>query len=139
MRHYRRPPWGARVIGSRMARLFKPSVVSRLEVPGRRTGRWHGTAVAVLPHAGEEYLLAAYGDTEWSRNLRASGHGRLRRRGRVEEFTAEEVPVERLPELVAEYQRLFGRLPTVASTFAALPDPAHHPAFRITVTEARRP
>lgn len=122
-----------------MARLFKPSVVSRLEVPGRRTGHWHGTAVAVLPYEGDEYLLAAYGDTEWSRNLRASGHGRLRRRGQVQEFTAEEVAAQRLPELVAEYQRRFGKLPTVASTFAALPDPAHHPAFRITVTGGRRP
>lgn len=137
MRYYRRPPWGARVIGSRMARLFKPSVVSRLEVPGRRTGRWHGTAVAVLPYDGEEYLLAAYGDTEWSRNLRASGRGRLRRRGQVQEFTAEEVAAERLPELVAAYQQRFGKLPTVASTFAALPDPAHHPAFRITVSGER--
>jgi hypothetical protein len=88
---------------------------------------------------GQEYLLAAYGDTEWSRNLRASGHGRLRRRGGVHEFTAEEVGVEQLPELVAEYQRRFGKLPTVASTFAALPDAAHHPAFLITVATAHQP
>jgi hypothetical protein len=137
MRHYRKPPWAARVIGGRMARLLKPSIVSRLEVPGRVSGRWHSTVVAVLAVDGEEYLLAAYGDTEWSRNLRSSGHGRLRRHGRVDEFTAQEVPAERLPDLVAEYRRRFDKMPTVGATFDRLPDPAHHPAFKITVAAAR--
>lgn len=132
--HYLRPPWAARVIGGRMARLFKPQVVSVLSVPGRKTGAWHSTPLAVLGHDGQEYLLAAYGDTEWSRNLRASGAGRLTRHGAVEEFTAQEVPAEELPALVEEYLRQFGGLPNVTRTFDALPDPADHPAFRITVT-----
>jgi deazaflavin-dependent oxidoreductase (nitroreductase family) len=134
--NYVRPPWAARVIGGRMARLFKPDVVSVLSVPGRTTGTWHSTPVAVLVHDGEEYLLSAYGHTEWSRNLRASGAGRLTRRGRVEQFTAEEVPAERLPSLVEDYLRQYGKLPSVARTFQALPDPADHPAFRITVRPA---
>ena len=132
--HYLRPPWAARVIGGRMARLFKPRVVSVLSVPGRTTGAWRSTPVAVLGHGGQEYLMAAYGQTEWSRNLRASGRGRLTRRGAVEEFTAEEVPAEQLPELIEEYLRRFGGMPNVTRTFQALPDPADHPAFRITVT-----
>ena len=132
--HYLRPPWAARVIGGRMARLFKPKVVSVLSVPGRSSGVWRSTPVAVLDHDGQEYLMAAYGDTEWSRNLRASGAGRLTRRGAVEEFTAEEVPVDELPPLIEAYLRHFGGLPNVSRTFEALPDPADHPAFRITVT-----
>lgn len=132
-RRYLRPPWAARVIGGRMARLFKPEVVSLLSVPGRTTGTWHSTPVAILEYGGREYLLSAYGDTEWSRNLRAAGRGRLARRGRVEHFTAVEVPGTELPALVEVYQRQFGRLPNVARTFRALPDPADHPAFRITV------
>lgn len=135
--HYLRPPWAARVIGGRMARLFKPQVVSVLAVPGRTTGAWRSTPVAVLAHDGQEYLMAAYGDTEWSRNLRAAGNGRLTRKGAVEEFTAEEVPVEELPGLVEEYLRQFGGMPNVTRTFQALPDPADHPAFRITVTDRR--
>jgi deazaflavin-dependent oxidoreductase (nitroreductase family) len=137
-RQYLRPPWAARVIGGRMARLFKPQVVSLVSVPGRTTGTWHSTPVAVLQHGGQEYLLSAYGDTEWSRNLRASGTGRLTRRGRVEHFTADEVPPAQLPALVEDYLRQFGTLPSVARTFRALPDPADHPAFRITVTDHDR-
>lgn len=136
-RHYVRPPWAARVIGGRMARLFRPRIVTLLSVPGRVTGTWRSTPVAVLRHDGQEYLLAAYGDTEWSRNLRAAGAGRLTRRGHVEDFTAVEVRPDELPPLMADYLRQFGTLPTVGRTFRALPDPADHPAFRITVTRRR--
>jgi deazaflavin-dependent oxidoreductase (nitroreductase family) len=129
---YIRPPWIARVMGSRMARLFKPDVVSLLSVRGRRSGHWHDAAVAVLAYNEQRYLLAAYGDTEWSRNLREAGAGRLTRRGGTEEFTAEVVPPEEVPPLIEEYLRQFGKLPNVAKTFAALPNSSDHPAFRIT-------
>jgi deazaflavin-dependent oxidoreductase (nitroreductase family) len=131
---YLRPPWIARKIGGRMARLFRPSVVSLLSVPGRASGQWHSTPVAVLEHGGEEYLVSAYGDTEWSRNLRAAGAGRLTRRGDAEVFTVAEVPVDQRPPLIAAYLREFGSLPTVERTFRALPDPADHATFRITST-----
>jgi hypothetical protein len=138
-RAYLRPPWAARVIGGRMARLFRPSVVSLLSVPGRVTGRWHSVPVAVLERDGEQYLIAAYGDTEWSRNLRASGTARLTRRRRAEQITAVEIPIEQRPPLIEDYLRQFGKLPTVARTFRALPEAADHPTFRIsTAGEDRR-
>jgi deazaflavin-dependent oxidoreductase (nitroreductase family) len=129
---YLRQPWAARAIGGRMARLFRPSIVRVLSVPGRTTGRWRSVPVVVLEHDGDRYLIAAYGDTEWSRNLRAAGIGRLSGRGRVEEFTTTEVPAEQRPPLIGAYLQQFGTLPTVASTFRALPDPADHPTFRIS-------
>src|SRR5450631_2375357 len=61
-RVYLRPPWSARVVGNRMAALFRPSVVWQLSVRGRRTGRWHTVPVAVLDHDHERYLLAPRGD-----------------------------------------------------------------------------
>ncbi len=129
---YIRPPWAARVIGGRMARLFKPSVVSLLSVPGRTTGQWRSNSVAVLEHDGGRFLVAAYGNTEWSRNLRAAGHGRLTRRGRTEEFTAVEVAREELPALIDAYIGKYGTLPTVGRTFRSIPEPGDHPTFRIT-------
>jgi deazaflavin-dependent oxidoreductase (nitroreductase family) len=108
------------------------SIVCLLSGRGRRTGRWRSTPVVVLDHLGGRYLLAAYGDTDWSRNLRAAGGGRLVTRSRVEEFTAIEVAVEQQPPLIAAYLREFGGLPHVGRTFRALPDPAHHRVFLIT-------
>ena len=47
-------------------------------------------------------IVAPRGETQWVRNLRASGEGRLRKGRRVEEFTATEVPdEEKLPLLRA--------------------------------------
>jgi deazaflavin-dependent oxidoreductase (nitroreductase family) len=136
---YLRPPWAARVIGGRMARLFRPSVVSLLSVRGRASGQWRSAPVAILERDGREYLVGAYGHTEWSRNLRAAGSGRLTRRGRVEEFGVVEVPVEQRPPLIEAYLAQYGKLPTVARTFRALPDPADHPTFQITNRRALAP
>ncbi|HEY5986230.1 MAG TPA: nitroreductase, partial [Streptosporangiaceae bacterium] len=63
-RVYLRPPWFARVAGNRMAALFRPGVVSRLSVRGRRSGRWHTVPVAVLDHDHGRYLLAPRGETD---------------------------------------------------------------------------
>src|ERR1039457_410189 len=90
-RVYLRQPWSARVVGNRMAAIFRPSVVWQLSVRGRRTGRWHTVPVAVLDHDRERYLLAPRGETDWALNLRASGTGRLAKQGRVEEITVAEV------------------------------------------------
>jgi deazaflavin-dependent oxidoreductase (nitroreductase family) len=131
-RVYLRPPWFARVAGNRMAALFRPAVVSRLSVRGRRSGRWHTVPVAVLDHHQGRYLLAPRGETDWVLNLRASAEGRLRTSGGVEEITVAEVPVAERAGLIEAYLARYGKMPTVAKTFRALPDPADHPAFRIT-------
>jgi deazaflavin-dependent oxidoreductase (nitroreductase family) len=136
---YVKPPWAARVVGARLARLFKPKIVQVLSVPGRRSGEWRTVSVAVLTHDGQEYLLSAYGQTDWSRNLRASGRARLSRRGSTEEIAVEEVPADDLPPLIDDYLRQFGKLPNVAKTFAALPHPSDHSAFRITSARAIQP
>jgi deazaflavin-dependent oxidoreductase (nitroreductase family) len=115
-----------------MARLFRPSIVTRLSVPGRATGEWRSVSVAVLNHGGRRYLMSAYGDSEWSRNLRAAGHGRLTSRGRTERFTAIEVPIEQRRPLIDEYLDQFGTMPTVGKSFARLPDPVDHPTFLIS-------
>ncbi|MBK3572880.1 nitroreductase family deazaflavin-dependent oxidoreductase [Streptomyces sp. MBT65] len=128
---YLPPPWGARVIGNRMAKLFARSVLSTLSVRGRTSGRWRSVPVAVLDHEGERYLIAPRGNTEWSRNLRAAKSGRLQRGRRTEEFEAVEVPADERPPLIRVYLEQFGRFPTVAETFRQLPDPGDHPTFRV--------
>ncbi|SNQ51712.1 conserved hypothetical protein [Frankia canadensis] len=130
-RSYLRPSWPARVIGGRMARLFQPAVVHTLTVPGRVTGRPRSIAVAVLEHAGEQYLVSAYGDSEWSRNMRAAGHARLRDRSGTRLIETAEVPPEERSPLLTEYLRKYGRFPTVQRSFDTLPDSADHPTFRI--------
>src|ERR1039457_5786868 len=126
-RVYLRPPWSARVVGNRMAAIFRPSVVWQLSVRGRRTGRWHTVPVTVLDHDRERYLLAPRGETDWALNLRASGTGRLAKQGRVEEITVAEVPAAGRPGPTEAARARFPSRPTVARTFRALPAPADPP------------
>ena len=62
-----------------------------LRVRGRSSGRWRETPVNVLSWQGERYLVAARGDTQWVRNLRASGSAELRLGRRKESITAVEL------------------------------------------------
>lgn len=84
---YRRP-------GSFTRRFFNPAVAGLtrlglsvmgsnvLEVRGRRSGLVRSTPVNVLEYDGCEYVVAARGETEWVRNLRAAGGRATLVRGR---------------------------------------------------------
>ncbi len=73
-----------------------------LEVKGRKSGEWRRTPVNPLEFEGARYLVAPRGNTQWVRNMRVSGGGRLVGRG-TEEFTATEVPIEDRPPLLRAY------------------------------------
>ena len=49
-RRYVKPPWMQRHVGNRMSVLFKPSMISKLSVRGRRSGRWHTTPSHLPDH-----------------------------------------------------------------------------------------
>jgi deazaflavin-dependent oxidoreductase (nitroreductase family) len=117
-----------RRIANPLASLF--GAATTLAVRGRRSGEWKTVPVNVLEVDGSRYLMAVRGETEWVRNLRATGEGELRRRGKAEPFRATEVvdPDERT-RLVRAYLDRWGR--QVKSIFDKLPDPADHPVFRI--------
>ena len=82
-RRFIKPSWGQRREAVPDAPLFQRDLISKLSVPGRKTGRWHTTPVAVLDHDGERYLISYRGASGWALNLEASHHGRLAQRGRV--------------------------------------------------------
>jgi deazaflavin-dependent oxidoreductase (nitroreductase family) len=104
---YQRPGWFTKhafnPIVAGLTRLGVSLVGSRvLEIRGRKSGEWRRTPVNPLEFEGERYLVAPRGETQWVRNLRASGEGRLRKGRRTERFTAKEVPdEEKLPVLRA--------------------------------------
>jgi deazaflavin-dependent oxidoreductase (nitroreductase family) len=74
-----------------------------LEVQGRKSGEWRQTPVNPLTFEGGRYLVAPRGNTQWVRNLRVSGKGRLAGGRRVEDFSATELPDEEKPALLRAY------------------------------------
>jgi hypothetical protein len=54
---------------------------------------------------GRLYLVAPRGETQWVRNLRASGEGRLVKGRRTEPFTAVELPDDEKTAVLRAYLR----------------------------------
>jgi deazaflavin-dependent oxidoreductase (nitroreductase family) len=116
--------------------LLRLGLATTLAVRGRRSGEWRQVPVNVLELGGERFLVSTRGNSEWVRNLRAAGSGELRRGGRTEPFTAAEADdVDKPPIIEAYLARWGGR---VRREFEALPDPAHHPVFRIEGSPRQR-
>jgi deazaflavin-dependent oxidoreductase (nitroreductase family) len=121
-----------------MAHLVNP-IVQRLGgtlvliVAGRQTGQPRTVPLGrPFEDAGIRYLVAGGGETQWVRNLRAAGSGRLRFKGVTTPFRAVEIEGPERDRIVAAYRAKQGR--TVEGFFRELPEPADHPVFRVEPT-----
>ena len=76
-----------------------------LEVPGRRTGRPHTTALVLADVDGERYAVSMLGErSEWLRNVRANGlEAVILHRGRRTPVYFEEVPVQQRAAIIRAY------------------------------------
>src|SRR6185312_14834640 len=55
-----------------------------LSVRGRKSGKISTTPVALVERDGTSFLVAAFGEVSWVRNLRAAGSAQFTRRHRTE-------------------------------------------------------
>lgn len=74
-----------------------------LTVRGRKSGEWRSTPVNPLTVDGEHYLVAPRGETQWARNIRASGQGVLRLGRKSGIIRVEEVPDDQKAPLLRAY------------------------------------
>ena len=80
-----------------------------LTVPGRRTGEPRSTPVSLASVGGSRYIVAAFADASWVKNVRAAGSATLTRGGRSEAVRLEELPAEaRGPVLRAFLEQVRG-------------------------------
>ena len=142
---FQEPGWFTKNVFNRLVALLTKLGLSVagsrvLEVRGRKSGEWRRTPVNLFELEGDRYLLAPRGNTQWVRNMRASGGGRLVLGRRVEEFNATEVPVEERVPLLRAYLEKW-KWEAGAFFEGAGPDSPEeelrriapdHPAFRIT-------
>jgi deazaflavin-dependent oxidoreductase (nitroreductase family) len=142
---YQRPDWFTKhvfnplVAGlTRMGLSLAGSRV--LEVPGRKSGEPRRTPVNLLKLDGESYLVAPRGHTQWVRNLRVSGSGRLLVGRRAEAFKAVEVNDEDKPPILEAYLRrwkwevgqFFGGVGPDSGAEELRRIAPDHPVFRVT-------
>jgi deazaflavin-dependent oxidoreductase (nitroreductase family) len=94
--HYQQPGWfTVHVFNRTVAGLTRAGISvlgSRvLEVRGRTSGEPRRTPVNLLTLAGQRYLVAPRGETQWVRNLRVAGDGVLLLGRRRQPFRATEI------------------------------------------------
>ena len=80
---YKKPGFEGKVLNPLLGLIiklgFSPQGGQLLTVRGRKSGKEHTNPVNPMTLGEAEYLVAPRGDTHWSRNLRATGEGVLRR------------------------------------------------------------
>jgi deazaflavin-dependent oxidoreductase (nitroreductase family) len=88
------PSWMVRINSAMLRRGLKVGSQHLLSVRGRKTGELRSTPVSVATVGGARYIVAAFADAAWVRNVRAAETGRLARGGRTEDVHLTELPVE---------------------------------------------
>jgi deazaflavin-dependent oxidoreductase (nitroreductase family) len=140
----KRPGWFTshvfnRIVGG-LTRLGISVLGSRvLEVRGRTSGQPRRTPVNLLLFDGKRYLVAPRGETQWVRNLRVSGEGRLLLGSRGEHFTAVELEDLEKPSVLRAYLKrwkaevgvFFDGIGPDSSEDEMLGAAAKHPVFRL--------
>lgn len=87
-----------------LTKIGLPLAGSRvLSVRGRTSGQWRSTPVNPLRIGGQRYLVSPRGHTQWVRNIRVSGEGRLASGRRAEHFRVEEVADDEKPPILRAY------------------------------------
>lgn len=142
---YQQPGWFTKHVFNNIVAVFTRLGISVwgsrvLEVRGRSSGEPRRTPVNLLSLDGARYLVAPRGETQWVRNLRAAGEGRLLLGHRGESFRAQEIvgDAEKVPILRAYLARwkaevgvFFDGVGPDSSENELRDAAAKHPVFRI--------
>jgi deazaflavin-dependent oxidoreductase (nitroreductase family) len=142
---YKQPDWFTQHVFNPLVAALTRSGVSLLgsrvlRIRGRKSGVWRETPVNLLKLDGHEYLVAARGETQWVRNLRASGQGELRVGRRTQPFSAEEIRDDEKSAVLRAYLKrwrwevgaFFMGVGADSSDEDLRAEARHHPVFRVS-------
>ena len=135
---------GLRVVSTIITILLRlglpvgPSVL--LSVRGRTSGKIYTIPVALVETSGTSFLVAAFGEVNWVRNLRAAGQAHLTRRRRTEAIGVVELGAREAAPILKQFLRESQRVSFIKPYFRVTPhssladfeqEALYHPVFRI--------
>ena len=141
---------GLRVVSTIITTLLRiglpvgPSVL--LSVRGRKSGKIYTIPVALVEHSGTRWLVAAFGEVNWVRNLRAAGQAQLTRGRRTEAIGVVELETREAAPVLKQFLRESQRVSFIKPYFHVTPhsslagferEALHHPVFRIVSKNGR--
>lgn len=128
------PRWMVRMNVAVLGRGLKVGSQYLLTVPGRKSGAPRSTPISVVRLDGERYIVSAFSEADWVKNVRAAGEGSLIRGRQIEAVKLVELlEPEREPVLRAFLQQVPGGV-----RFFESPEPdvvvasaSRYPVFRV--------
>jgi deazaflavin-dependent oxidoreductase (nitroreductase family) len=105
-----------------------------LTAPGRNSGTPRSTPISIVMLDGERYIVSAFADADWVKNVRAAGEASLSRGKRTQAVKLVELPEpERDPILRAFLQQVPGGVRFFESPEpdAVVTSASRYPVFRV--------
>lgn len=111
-----------------------------LSVRGRKSGKMYAIPVALVQQNEERWLVAAFGEVNWVRNLRAVGTAQLIHGRRAETIAVVELGATEAAPILQRFLRANHLVPFIPPYFSATPrspltdferEAIHHPVFRV--------
>lgn len=120
-----------------------------LSVQGRKSGKISTTPIALVERDGARFLVAAFGEVGWVRNLRAAGSAQLTSRRRTETIRIVELEVREAAPILKQFLTNYHLVPLIPPYFDVTPrspladferEARRHPVFRLVdrTSEKRR-
>ena len=115
-----------------------------LSVRGRKSGKISTIPVALVEQDGTSFLVAAFGEVNWVRNLRATGQAQLTRGHRTEAIGVVELEAREAAPILKQFLTSYHMVPFIPLYFDVTPrssladfeqEAAQHPVFRIESRE----
>lgn len=111
-----------------------------LSVRGRKSGKIYIIPVALVEQGNTSFLVAAFGEVSWVRNLRAAGSAQFTRRRRTEASRVVELEAREAAPILKQFLTSYHRVPFIPPYFNVTPqspladferEATRHPVFRL--------
>jgi deazaflavin-dependent oxidoreductase (nitroreductase family) len=135
--------WGTALLKGLLQAGIPMGPLALLAVRGRKSGKVYTTPVALVQQGHERWLVAAFGEVNWVRNLRAVGAGCLIHGRRSEPISVVELGAIEAAPILQQFLRAYHLVPFISPYFGATShssladftqEAAHHSVFRIMST-----
>jgi F420H(2)-dependent quinone reductase len=123
---YLKPSWFNRAVFNKIATTFSFGPFETMIVTKRVSKQPQKVPVTPIDVDGVKYLVSAYGETEWVKNVRANPDIKV---GGTD-YRAAETPVDARKPILDAYQAKVGKY--VEDQFRQLPAAVDHPVFSLT-------
>ncbi|HEY7053708.1 MAG TPA: nitroreductase/quinone reductase family protein [Mycobacterium sp.] len=127
---YLKPSWFNRTVFNKIAMAIGLGPFETLVVTKRATKQPQKIPVTPIEVDGVKYLVSAYGETQWVKNVRADPEIKLGGTA----YRASETPVDLRKPILDAYKAKVGKY--VDDQFRELPDAADHPVFALARAQA---